>query len=91
MLSPDEFPGPADHFDRLDADGDGSLDTDEFLADRPGPGAAGGERFAKDDMDQDGLVSQAEFSGPEDLFDRLDTDGDGYISNVEACPFSPPW
>lgn len=89
LLSADEFPGPEDHFDRLDADGDMYLSTDELMADRPGPGPSGKDRFTNDDMDQDGLVSQAEFSGPEDLFDRLDTDGDGYISKAEARP-SPP-
>lgn len=87
MLSFAEFPGPADHFDRLDADGDGLLSADELLAGRPGP--AGEDGFANDDADQDGLVSLAEFSGSEDLFDKLDADGDGYISEQEARPAPP--
>ena len=89
LLSSDEFPGPAEHFDRLDADGDGTLSTEELLADRPGPGPADEDRFANDDTDNDGLVSLAEFSGPEGLFDVLDADGDGYISEAESRPAPP--
>lgn len=89
LLSADEFPGPPDHFERLDTDGDDLVSIEELLADRPGPGPAGEDRFAIDDTDQDGLVSLAEFSGPADLFDRLDADGDGYISESEARPALP--
>ena len=36
------------------------------------------------DQNQDGKVSKDEFSGPEDLFLRLDQNGDGYVDDTEA-------
>jgi len=84
-LSADEFKGPAEHFTRMDTDGDGYLTKEELEAGRPAPmGGKGG--FEQDDADGDGRVSKEEFSGPEDLFDRLDADGDGYITREEARP-----
>ena len=40
--------------------------------------------LAQDDQDADGKVSAEEFSGPQELFDRLDQDGDGYIDTSEG-------
>jgi hypothetical protein len=88
LVSEREFPGPPEHFVDLDTDGDGFLTSEELLAGRPGPPEGGG--FENDDADQDGRVSQAEFSGPAELFSHLDTDGDGYITRDEARPGKHP-
>lgn len=90
LLSADEFPGPQDHFNHLDADADGLLSADELATAGPGPRPEGEDGFANDDVDQDGYVSQAEFSGPEEHFAQLDTDGDGYISEQEVRSAAPP-
>ena len=87
QLSASEFPGPPDQFECLDTDGDGFLNAAELLAGRPEPPLRGG--FDRDDTDQDGRVSQAEFSGPADLFNQLDQNGDGYITRDEL-PSGPP-
>ncbi len=84
-LSAEEFKGPEDLFTRIDADGDGYLTSDEMEAGRPGP-PDGGNRFDQDDVDGDGMVSEAEFSGPADLFANMDADGDGYLTRDEAAP-----
>jgi hypothetical protein len=36
------------------------------------------------DRNQDGYVSRREFLGPTELFGKLDLDGDGLLSPVEA-------
>lgn len=86
VLSSAEFPGPADRFKQLDADGDGFLSAGELNAADAGPGPRHNGGFENDDVDQDGRVSREEFNGPADLFDRLDTDGDGYITREAARP-----
>lgn len=51
-----------------------------------GPGHDGTPRgggFEQDDVNNDGKVSQDEFSGPEDLFTKLDANGDGFITKGE--------
>ena len=87
-LSYQEFPGPGQHFDKMDADKDGFLTSEELLSGRPGP-PPGGNGFENDDIDGDDMVSWDEFNGPEDLFDRLDADGDGYITREEADAMRP--
>lgn len=44
-----------------------------------------GPRLKAMDKDGDGKITRAEFSGPEQLFDRLDLDKDGSISSDEGA------
>jgi hypothetical protein len=54
------------------------------------PNAPGRGRFVQRlDKDHDGKVSRREFDGPPHHFDRLDRNGDGYLSEDEA-PKGPP-
>ncbi len=85
-VSRDEFPGPDEHFTRIDLDGDELINKDEARQaprperrDRRVP-----NRFHEDDADGDGLVSHDEFSGPPDHFVRMDLNGDGFIQENEA-------
>lgn len=82
LLSAQEDQGPdaSEVFAKLDANGDGSVSQDEFLAGGPqgpgGPHGAGGHHHgaSADGGSEDDLTS---------LFDALDTDGDGTVSDNE--------
>ena len=85
-VSKDEFPGPDEHFTRIDLDGDGFSSEEEALK-APRPKGQGGRvpgKFQEDDADGNGEVSRTEFSGPAEHFDRLDLNGDGAIQESEA-------
>lgn len=43
----------------------------------------GPSKFDQDDKNKDGKLSRSEFSGPDRAFDRLDEDGDGFITRAE--------
>ena len=43
--------------------------------------------LARDDKDKDGKVSREEFSGPKELFDRLDMNHDGFLTREEHEAF----
>jgi len=85
-ISRDEFPGPDEHFTRIDLDDDGFINQNEARQ-NPRPEGQRGRvpgKFYEDDRDGDGVVSRTEFSGPVDHFERLDRNGDGTIQQSEA-------
>lgn len=94
-LSRDELPGqfPQQAFDRLDTNKDGFLDEEEWTAMRArfgGPG--GGPRFGETltkflDANGDGKVSKDEFAKMLALFEGLDQDHNGDLSQEELNGF----
>jgi Ca2+-binding EF-hand superfamily protein len=93
-VSKDEFTGPPQAFDRLDANQDGFVTMQEASRMmRPGgvrPGAGPmGEGLRAMDKNKDGKISRDEFTGPPPLFDRLDRNSDGFIS-ADELPAGPP-
>ena len=93
LISRSEFPKGDVDFDRVDRDGDGQLTPREVLWAHSVKEVGGGlekieQRFAKTDVDADGLVSTEESTLPEDVFQRLDRDGDSHVSFPEALAYT---
>jgi Ca2+-binding EF-hand superfamily protein len=103
-ISKDEFPSqfPAQAFDRIDANHDGSIDEEEWKAitsqfgggggGRGGGMMVGGPRTGESmtkllDSNADGKVSREEFAKIESLFDVLDKDHSGDLSQEELNGF----
>src|ERR1051325_4926450 len=90
-LSKDEMPSefPPQAFDRLDTNHDGFIDENEWNAMRQRFGQGGGGRgFGESltkflDANKDGKVSRDEFAKMVSLFDQLDTDHNGELSQEE--------
>ncbi len=92
-VSLEEFQVPKQLANRLDTNKDGAISKEE--AD-PNAGLAGGsgdtdkdiasflERF---DKNKDGKVGSDEYTGPKQIFDRVDTDQDGMLSRDEIAKF----
>ena len=84
-------------FGRLDANQDAALTGDELAVLSSGPAAAmGGGRLrrmiAQSDSSNDGRISRDELTaGTERMFNRMDADGDGTLSEAERPrPPAPP-
>lgn len=99
-LSREEFPSQfAQAFDRLDANHDGAIDEEEWNAMRnrfagggPGGGTGGGPRTGEMltkllDANADAKVSRDEFAKVLSLFDILDKDHNGELSQEELNGF----
>jgi Ca2+-binding EF-hand superfamily protein len=100
-ISRSEFPGPRARFDQLDKDSDGYLTREELAgaiqaknkaksaANKKGEGNLAEallERFRAIDKNGDGRLSRDEFPGGPMLFDRLDSDKDGFLNRAELRP-----
>lgn len=96
VLTRQEFDAGRDAmFARKDADNDGALSQDEMRAHREGRGGhhggrqhghhgGHGERLAAADANADGAITREEFMArPSQMFDRLDADHNGVISQAE--------
>jgi hypothetical protein len=74
-------------FDAADFDQSGVLSASELTRAAQDLGPAG-QGLIRADANQDGKVTRAEYhAGFEAMFKRLDTDGDGVISNAERAQF----
>ena len=75
------------HFGRADTNGDGNVTADELEAMlRERPGAGGGmmrdpARMVKHlDTDGNDMLSRDEWKGPQEAFDKIDADADGFLT-----------
>jgi Ca2+-binding EF-hand superfamily protein len=96
-LSAEESKASEKVFSLIDADGDGLLTQEEMLAAGPPPGMQGmgkppkdvspeeaaAHRIEKLDSDGDGALSASESRAPEEVFDAIDTNQDGIVSQAE--------
>jgi Ca2+-binding EF-hand superfamily protein len=93
-----EYKGEDEEFFRLDENGDGLVTLSEMLKGKaPAPKGAvptkqkaesvlADDLFKEWDRDEDGQLAPDEFKGSREIFDRLDKDGDGYLSSAELRP-----
>ena len=80
---------------RLDKDEDGRVSADEYEAARKRGAQAGMERMLKGmlrrfDEDKDGKVSRDEFPGSDERFERMDRNGDGFLSKDDLATDEAP-
>ncbi len=97
VVDRDEFPGQALIFDRLDRNDDGKLTPSDFVKNPSMSNASASPNLAQlrallgrlptMDANQDRVISQDEFRGPAPLFQRLDRDRNGRITEAEARRF----
>ena len=89
-ISRDEFTGREAVFNWLDANSDGFITREETRVLRAGRGGSQGfmaPQLRAMDKDGDGKISRNEFTGPAPMFDRIDTDKDGFIIPAETHRF----
>lgn len=84
-VSAAEFPGPKQHFTRLDRNKDGFIDESEKPKSPPPCDPLQGF-----DGNGDGKLSRAEFPGPDDHFAMFDKNKDGFLERSELPQGPPP-
>lgn len=104
VIDPEEFPGTEQRFHELDANGDGLLSREELSSKNPqlpgnnagngGPERGGkgpdGDGFSRDDRNGDGKVTREEFSGPPEMFAKMDINNDDVLTRDEVTPPDRP-
>lgn len=71
--------------EKFDKDGNGELsdaEKDEMRKEMGGK-LGPGERFKKEDVNEDGFLDKSEFKGPPEMFDKIDENADGKLSKEE--------
>jgi Ca2+-binding EF-hand superfamily protein len=87
-LSAEEIANAPAALKTLDKDGDGKLNREELRPPRPGPEVFA-QRLMNHDKDGDGKVSKEELpERMQRMFDRADTNADGFIDQAEATQFA---
>ncbi len=94
-ISKEEFTGPDEAFDRLDADGDGFVAAGEAGGRGGGQDAGGNAQrwqamWRNADKNGDGAISEDEWPGKPEMFEKLDRNGDGVIGEDEQPKFDRP-
>jgi len=84
VVDRDEFRGKDEHFDKIDADGDGQLTKEECKAAGKARRAEHGKkRFEKRDANSNGVIDRDEFGGKDERFAKMDADGNGELTREE--------
>jgi Ca2+-binding EF-hand superfamily protein len=83
-----EWPGDPGRFDRLDTNRDGRISRTEAQA-LTRNGAALDEARALD-RNRDGMIARSEWRGDLATFQRLDRNGDGYLSETDRYGWTSP-
>ena len=84
VVDRDEFRGKDEHFDKIDADGDGQLTKEECKSARKARRSKHGKkRFEKQDANSNGVIDRDEFRGKDQKFAKMDADGNGELTHEE--------
>jgi Ca2+-binding EF-hand superfamily protein len=82
-ISMAEWTRDARMFDRLDLNNDNRVSRSELLNLARQRQSTWDQRFTQMDVNRDGRLSQREWQGDRDTFERLDRNNDGYVARTE--------